>query len=82
MALIRGLEIPPPSGNFHFGGGEAKTFSEVDWFRDDPDEICAPPDINTEDGRGQIAEFIKAKRYFNTAKAYLVLHQDCSFTIG
>lgn len=74
--LIRVLEIPQSSGNFHFGGAEPQVFHEVDWFRDEHGMM------NTEEGRHQIAEFISKKRYFNNAKAYLVLHQNHSFTIG
>lgn len=79
MSLIRVLEIPPPSGSYHFGGGELQTFTEVDWFRDDIEDY---PTMATEKGREQIKEFIMAKRYFNSKKAYLVLHQKHSFTIG
>ena len=83
MPLIRVLEIAPPTGNFHFGGGEPQTFVEVDWFRDDQ-EIPGGEDYTmaTEKGRANIAEFIKKKSYFKPAKAYLVLHEVHSFTIG
>lgn len=74
--LIRVLEIPPSSGNFHFGGAEPQVFREVDWFRDESGMM------STEEGRGQIADFVKRKNYFNPAKAYLVLHQEHTFTIG
>ena len=74
--LIRILEIPPSSGNFHFGGGEPQEFVEVDWFRDDAWLIA------TEDGRNGIADFIRQKRYFDPSKAYLVLHPTHTFTIG
>jgi hypothetical protein len=75
--LIRVLEIPPPSGNFHFGGGERQAFTEVDWFRDDVHDM-----METAKGRDAIADFIKGKRYFDVAKAYLVLHERHTFTIG
>lgn len=78
MALIRVLEIPPSSGNFHFGGGEPQKFVEVDWFRDDDDfQMIATPE-----GREDIANYLKAKRYFDPKKAYLVLHQEHTFTIN
>ncbi len=80
--LIRVLEIPAPTGNFHFGGGEAQIFVEVDWFRDDPSPVQDEPMMVTEEGRKQIADLIRGKKYFNPAKAYLVLHQEHTFTIG
>lgn len=76
--LIRVLEIPPYSGNFHHLGGEPTPFIEVDWFRDDQE----PPMMANEDGREQISDFIKGKKYFDPEKAYLVLHQNHPFTIG
>ena len=82
MSLIRVLEIPPPTGNFHFGGGEVQTFTEVDWFRDEPGMTRSAPAMDSVRGREEIAEFIKGKDYFNPDKAYLVLHQEHSFTIG
>ena len=80
--LIRVFEIPPPTGNFHFGGGEHQSFVEVDWFRDDPLAGVDVPSFATEEGRALVADFIKAKRYFSPDKAYLVLHPEHSFTIG
>jgi hypothetical protein len=77
MPLIRVLEIPPTSGNFHFRGGEAQPFVEVDWFRDD-----SGPSMSTPEGRNSIEAFIKGKKYFDPKKAYLVLHQDATFTLG
>lgn len=74
--LIRVLEIPSSSGNFHFSGAEKQAFLEVDWFRDETGMM------STEEGRNQIADFIKRKIYFNSAKAYLILHQNHTFTIG
>ena len=74
--LIRVLEIPASSGNFHFTGGEPQWFIEVDWFR----EIRGM--MESEDGRIQIADFIKRKPYFSKSKAYLVLHPSHTFTIG
>jgi hypothetical protein len=76
--LIRVLEIPPPTGHFHFGHGEPQTFVEVDWFRDDDDG----PDPSTEEGRARLTAFLRAKRYFDPRRAYLVLHPRRSFTIG
>lgn len=80
--LVRVLEIPAPTGNFHFGGGERQTFVEVDWFRDDPQPGIDMPSFSTEDGRAKVTEFIRTKRYFDPAKAYLVLHPEHPFTIG
>jgi len=73
---IRILEIPPSSGNFHFSGGEPQPFIEVDWFRDEDGMM------NDDEGRDQITKFIKGKNYFDPNKAYLVLHQAHTFTIG
>jgi hypothetical protein len=76
--LVRVFEIPKPTGSFHFGGGEAQSFMEVDWFRDDE----RPEMFTTQEGRAQVEKFIRAKRYFDPAKPYLVLHPIGSFTIG
>ena len=80
--LIRVLEIPPPTGNMHFGknNGEPQTFIEVDWFRDDP--LDGVQHMFTEEGRERIAKFIRDKKYFDPEKAYLVLHQEHTFTIN
>lgn len=81
--LVRVLEIPPSSGGFCFGSGNPQTFVEVDWFRDEtPMEPNAPGMMETEDGRKEIAEFVKAKNYFDRSKSYLVLHPSHSFTIN
>lgn len=81
--LVRVLEIPTPSGNSHFNGGEPQQFVEVDWFSDenqmDPDE---PGMMETGEGRQQVAEFIQGKQYFHPSKSYLVLHPSHSFTIN
>jgi len=74
--LIRILEIPQSSGAFHFGGPEPQTFNEVDWFRDESGMMDTP------EGREKIAVFVREKRYYNADKAYLVLHQSNTFTIG
>lgn len=79
--LVRVLEIPPPTGKFHFAGGEPQIFIEVDWFRDDP-SLSEKPDFATAEGRQQISDFVKAKRYFSPGKAYLVLHPIYPFTIN
>ena len=81
MSLIRVIEIPESTGNFHFSGGERQAFVEVDWFRDE-NPLTEELMMNSEEGRDQIAEFIKAKWYFNPSKAYLILHESHSFTIG
>ena len=75
--LVRVLEIAPPDGKFCFGGGRPRIFHEQDWFRDDETDMMETPE-----GRAQIVEFIKGKNYFNPAKAYLVLHELHTFTIG
>ena len=75
--LVRVLQIAVSTGRFHFGGGEAQAFIEVDWFRDDEHDL-----METDAGRLEIERFIKAKRYFNAQKAYLVLHERHTFTIG
>ena len=81
--LIRVLEIAESTGNYHFGGGEPQTFMEVDWFRDEqPMEPDSPGMMETEEGRAQIADFVKGKRYYDPTKAYLVLHPGHSFTIN
>lgn len=74
--LIRVLEIPRSSGRFHFGGGEPQTFVQVDWFRDDH----AP--ISTQEDMRRLEEFIRGKRYFDPAKAYLILHPTHPMTIN
>lgn len=73
--LIRVLEVPPSSGQFHFGGGEAQTFVEVDWFRDDMYPL-------TDETRAEYEKQLRAKNYFKPDRAYLVLHPTCSFTVG
>lgn len=75
MSLIRVFEIPArlPS-NFHFSGGEPTTFVEVDWFRDDTGRGTLP--------EAELVAFIKGKQYYDANKAFLVLHQTHSFTIG
>lgn len=81
--LVRVLEIPAPSGNWHFGGGEAQAFIEVDWFRDEQQlEPDTPGMMETEEGRTQITSFVMGKRYYDPAKAYLILHPSHSFTIN
>lgn len=79
--LIRVLEIPSSSGEFHFKGPEPQTFLEVDWFQDE-NPMSDGKMMDTEEGRAQIAEFIKGKNYFNPNKAYIVLHQEHTFTVG
>ncbi len=81
--LVRVLEIPPPTGNFHFSCGEPQAFVEVDWFRS---EQTLEPDqsdmMETEKGRVLITEMVKSKLYFDPTKAYLILHPSYSFTIN
>jgi hypothetical protein len=76
--LVRILEIPPTSGEFHFGGGKPQVFWEVDWFRDDSD----PSHFATTEGRQKIIDFIKTKKYFKSDRAYLILHPLNTFTIN
>jgi hypothetical protein len=73
--LIRVLEIPKPTGNFHFRGGEPQTFVEVDWFRDDVYPLTA-------ETRQMYEDDLRKKRYFKEDRAYLVLHPTHTFTIG
>ncbi len=80
--LIRVLEIAESTGNFHFDRGEPQTFMEVDWFRDEQPTPDSPGMMETEEGRAQIADFVKGKRYYDPTKAYLVLHPGYSFTIN
>jgi hypothetical protein len=80
--LVRVFEIPPPTGRFHFQGGEPQTFVEVDWFRDDPAPDMDRPDFGSLEGRQIITEFIQGKRYYRGDRSYLVLHPLHSFTIN
>lgn len=84
--LIRVFEIPPPDGQFCFGGGKPMTFREVDWFRDDLPEMRPEPRdkplMGRPEGQSMIREFVAAKVYFDSRKAYLVLSEGGSFTIG
>ena len=82
--LIRVLEIPPSTGNFHFGGGEIQPFIEVDWFRDEghPDHDADFEMMTIQEGRTAVEEMIRRKKYFSPDKAYLVLAQQNTFTIG
>jgi hypothetical protein len=82
VSLIRVFEIPPPTGNFHFAGGERQTFVEVDWFRDDDAGMFGAPDISTPVGRAAYEQNIRGKRYFRAERAYLVLHPTHPFTIN
>lgn len=75
--LVRVFEVPPPTGEFLFGGGKDMVFREVDWFRDDE----LPAGMGTEQGQKVIEEFVKGKRYYIKGRAYLVLAQAGSFTI-
>lgn len=77
--LIRVFEIPPPTGNFHFSGGERQSFVEVDWFRSDGGH---PVDMSKQEGRDLVEENVRQKRYFKPDRAYLVLHPVHSFTIN
>ncbi len=47
-----------------------------------PMEPDSPGMMETEEGRAQIADFVKGKRYYDPAKSYLVLHPGHSFTIN
>lgn len=74
--LVRVFKIPPPDGQWCFGGGIPKTFIEVDWFQDQFGMM------DGETGRSEVEEFIRKKRYFDPRDAYLVLSPMASFTIG
>jgi len=75
--LIRVLEIPPKTGNFHFNGGEPQVFTEVDWFRDDE----YPPGDDPVKWQEDMRQFIAGKQY-NQGQPLLVLHPTHSFTIN
>ena len=62
MALIRVLEIAESTGNFHFSDEQ-------------PMASDSPGTMETEEGRAQIADFVKGKPYYDPAKAYLVHDQ-------
>ena len=79
MALIRVLEIPRGDGNFRFSGGSPQTFMEVDWFRDDEPHF---PQMKNPEDRQAFIDHVTSKKYYDPAKAYLVMHQDASFTIN
>lgn len=75
--LIRVFEIPPPTGKFHFSGGEAQCFVEVDWFRDDN-----MPDMPEDQRRAALIEFVQGKRYAASGKPLLILHPKWSCTLN
>lgn len=78
--LVRVFEMPAEfAAGFLFGGGRPATFTEVDWFRDDPE--TGAPDITTTEGRAAWEEFIRQKRYFKPGRSYLILHPVHPFTI-
>ncbi len=88
--LIRVFEVPPPDGQYCFGG-KPTVFVEVDWFRDSMafaawfrEEDADPLDysITTERGRKFLTGYIARKNYYRHGRAYLVLHAQVSFTIG
>lgn len=70
MSLIRVFEIPEPTGNFHFNGGEPVEFVEVDWFVDDG----MSEEWSDEDARQVLRDFVRGKRYYDPRKSYLILH--------
>lgn len=74
VSLVRVFEIPPPIGEFVFGG-KPQAFLNVDWFRDD--EISP-----TSDWEATLRAFVIAKRY-NRGQPLLVLGGDGrAFTIN
>lgn len=79
--LIRVLELPDFAPGFRFGGQVTATFKDLDWFRDEPrpDDM---PEIGTLEWRAYVEKFVRAKRYFDPERAYLVLHPEHSFTIN
>lgn len=75
--LIRVFKIPEPTPGYCFDGGKPATFTEVDWFRDDPTGLRKSPLSEAE-----ITEFIKRKSYFDPNAAFLVLSPYHTFTIN
>lgn len=80
--LIRVLELPKFAPGFRFGGNVTATCKDLDWFRDDPVEGVDIPDFGTPEGRAEVETFVRAKKYFNPDRAYLVLHPVHPFTIN
>jgi hypothetical protein len=79
--LIRILEMPNFAEGFRFGGNVTATFKDLDWFRDDPhpDDM---PELGTAEWRAYVEDFVRGKKYFNSERAYLVLHPVHPFTIN
>jgi hypothetical protein len=75
MSLIRVLQIPAPTGNFHFSGPEHAAFWELDWFRDDHMPLSA-------ETREKYERFIREKRYYHDERPLLILGPDYAFTMG
>ena len=94
--LIRIFRMPMPDGQFCSGGGNPRTFIEVDWFKDslmDPvgwtmfseDPTGDDPNnysITTEKGRAFIEEYLRATQYWDDSFAYLVVSPKSAFTIN
>lgn len=76
--LIRVLVIPKSSGKFCFSGGNLQQWVEVDFFRDD----WLVQKESPEETQKNLTAFIKQKPYFHESKAFLVLCEDCTFTVG
>lgn len=73
--LVRVFKIPPPDGQYCFGGGRPANFIEVDWFRDEEGMMAS------ETGRSEIKEFIEKKIYARDGSALLVMSPVAAFTI-
>jgi len=82
MSLIRVFEIPEVlPRDFHFDGGKFITFREVDWFRDDSlNEAGIKP--GTDKWVQTLEIHIRGKRYYQAARAFLVLHPHHSITLN
>lgn len=76
--LVRVLEVPTSDGQFRFGGPQGQMFLEHDWFRSNP-----PPDMEDmtdEELKAGVVEFVRAKRYIQPGKRYLVLAETWAET--
>ena len=75
--LIRVFEIPNLKADFLFSRPQQDVFLQVDWFRDD-----GMPQVGEAEKREMLTNFIREKKYYNSSKAYLVLHPVSPFTIN
>ena len=71
--MIRVYRLPEKlSDGFCHGGGVPITFTNVDWFGAPPEGQSVSP--------GEIANFIRAKSYFDPSARYLVLDERPGLT--